>query len=252
MENKRTVNRIQIAALAIVISVFLVFTLLYAVLSSKQGFLYCGSILVPEQNEGYTVYQGKIDRIPTSFSVYESGSITYRYGDIQYGPYSFELDSNAVPQGTGLSNNLTGIVIRNGDKLIFRGAYMKYQGDSLDLIVYDSSGKLMTTVLYSIKADEKTPESEPDFYTLIDLASGPRLTHRGNWSVWACASLFCAAACFMIYYADELFRHKVSMRIRNAENIEPSELELTERYASWVIMIIAIVIFYYIGLKPSL
>ena len=53
----------------------------------------------------------------------------------------------------------------------------------------------------------------------------------------------------MILFADELFRWNLAFRIRNAEDAEPSELELAGRYITWTVLPLAALAVFVIGLR---
>ena len=50
-------------------------------------------------------------------------------------------------------------------------------------------------------------------------------------------------------YADELFHWDLSFQIRNAETAEPSDWELMERYLSWTVLTIMLLVIYIVGLR---
>ena len=77
---------------------------------------------------------------------------------------------------------------------------------------------------------------EPSASTILTLMSGPQLTHKGSWAVWIGGVLICAVTAISILFADELFRFALAFRIRDAEQAEPSDWEMTGRYISWTIL----------------
>ena len=52
-----------------------------------------------------------------------------------------------------------------------------------------------------------------------------------------------------ILFADEIFRWNLAFRIRNVEQAEPSEWEITSRYIVWTVLPILITIFFIVGLQ---
>lgn len=48
---------------------------------------------------------------------------------------------------------------------------------------------------------------------------------------------------------DELFHWNLSFQIRNVETAEPSDWELMERYLSWTVLTIMLLVIYIVGLR---
>ena len=69
------------------LAMVLCFTVLYPITISREGFLYQDTILVPRQENGATLYSGKIEGKPSCFTVYADKRVTFAYGDKTYGPY---------------------------------------------------------------------------------------------------------------------------------------------------------------------
>ena len=59
----------------------------------------------------------------------------------------------------------------------------------------------------------------------------------------------CVIAAVSILFADELFRWKMSFRVRDAYDAEPSDWEIAARYISWTVMPILISILFLKGLQ---
>ena len=90
---------------------------------------------------------------------------------------------------------------------------------------------------------------EPSLATILDLAMGPELTHKGHWLPWFLGILLCVVNAVSILYADELFRFWLSFRIESPELAEPTDLEITGRYFGWIAMLIGILVVFIIGLS---
>ncbi len=90
---------------------------------------------------------------------------------------------------------------------------------------------------------------EPSLATILDLAMGPELTHKGHWLPWFLGILLCVVNAVSILYADELFRFWLSFRIESPELVEPTDLEITGRYFGWGAMLIGIFVVFVIGLS---
>lgn len=75
----------------------LVFSVLYPVTLARVGFSYRDTILVPGEENGSTIYSGKIQGKAASFTVTPDKTVTFHYGDLTYGPYTVKEDPQAVP-----------------------------------------------------------------------------------------------------------------------------------------------------------
>lgn len=216
----------------------LVFFLLYAALSAKEGFAWQGRLLVPRQEEGNTVYSGKVQGQEAAFTVYEDGRIEFRYGEKQYGPYTVREDPTATPKG----GQMTGVELREGDTILFRGGVTDMG------ILYHEDGSL-AGIPVSVETggnflNEKGEVMEkPSVSTLLALAAGPKLTHRGEWGAWFGGVLICLVGAISILFEKELFRWNLAFLIRNTDQ-EPSQWEITRRYAVWTLLpVMALLLF---------
>lgn len=72
---------------------------------------------------------------------------------------------------------------------------------------------------------------------------------KGAWAAWFCAVFVCALNALSILFADELLRWNLALRVRNADHAEPSDLEIAERYFSWIFLMIIALIFFIRGLQ---
>ena len=204
----------------------LVFTAAYFIVSSKKGFKYKDAILIPKQENGNTIYSGKIEGKQASFTAKE--------------------DPSAIPDGIG--DDVTGIELRCGKETIFRGAVAS-SGDHT--LLYNEDGELELEFSVSVHNGTVTDENgnvidqmKPSISTILDLMAGPVLVHKGEWPAWFTGAFICILIAVSILFADELFRLKLSFEIRNADRAEPSDLEIAGRYFSWTIMpVLAMIIF---------
>ena len=60
-ERIKNLNKYQKCFLAVIIAMVLIFTVVYAVTISRVGFAYKDVILVPSEENGVTVYSGKLE-----------------------------------------------------------------------------------------------------------------------------------------------------------------------------------------------
>lgn len=251
MERIRNLNRFQKIILLILVAFFLVFTVIYAVVIPQVGFSYHDSILLPTVENGNTVYSGKISGVESVFTVTPDNTVTYRFGDKSYGPYTVNEDPAAVPEEYATA---IGAEIRQGEEILFRGGVVKV-GDSwmfldesgiwynLHVTAYDSYG-----VAYDENGNVVDPMT-PSPVTLWELTNGPELTHKGSWGVWFMGLFASVITAVTILFADELFRFGMAFRVQNPDDMEPSDWELAGRYISWTVHPIVVLGIYILGLR---
>ena len=250
MERFWTLNRYQKAILCILVLMVLGFGVLYAVTSTQMGYAYHDALLIPTQEGGNTVYSGEIDGMPSSFTITPDKTVTYQYGLKTYGPYTVLEDETIVPKGHGGK----GVEVRCGEEIIFRGSVVNLSygmwltnedgssfGGNITVassngIIYDENGHIID-------------QNEPSVGTVIQLALGPELTHRGHWIVWFVGLAMCVASAVSILFADELFRWNLAFRVRDAYDVEPSDWEISSRYIGWTLEPIFAFIIFILGLQ---
>ena len=252
----KSLNRYQKGVLLVMAAMVLVFTAAYAVVISREGIVYHnGALLVAEREDGVTTYSGRVLGEPAVFTVWEDKRLTFQYGDHVYGPYTLKEDPSAVPANIGLVDSLTGLELRRGDEILFRGGML--DGDYRQL--YNEDGSLAdfgisivtnTGVMMDENGTVIDP-MEPAVSTIVSLLMGPRLTHKGQWSIWLIGVLACVLTAVTILYADELFRRRLSLQIRNAELAEPSDWEITNRYIAWTVLPVLALILFIAGLTVT-
>ena len=87
MERIKSLNRYQKGVLIFMLTLALVFAVVYPMTISQVGFEYKGAILVPSQENGSTLYSGKIQGQQAHFTVSEDKTVIFQHGDKIYGPY---------------------------------------------------------------------------------------------------------------------------------------------------------------------
>lgn len=257
MERIRNLYRYQKVILLILIVMAVIFAALYAVVTSRTGFSYMDKILIPETRDGATVYSGIIGGEKAWFTVSGDKSVTFRHGDRLYGPYTAVEAPDAVPEEDSLSEQMTGIEVRDGDKIIFRGGFVETGYSDGDFILVDEKGSLSGVSISVHMSDGTVMDGNgnivdpmaPDVYSLLHLMNGPELTAKGHWGVYFLCLVMSAVTAVSLVYADELFRFGLSFRIRNADTAEPSDWALADRNISWLIATVGIFVVYIIGLR---
>lgn len=249
----RRLGRYQKALLLAMAAMVLAFSAAYPAVIAREGFLYRGAILAPEPQDGGVAYSGKIKWQEACFTVAADDTVTFRYGSTSYGPYTAAADPSAVPAageaGNVLPDGLEGVELRCGEEVIFRGGVFDLGGSFL-LYGEDGSPKIIgitVTTSDGVLLDETGSEvdpMEPSAADILALMAGPELTHKGDWLLWFCGALLCAANAVLILFADELFRWNLSFLVRNAEGAEPSDWEIASRYIGWTVLpLLALAIF---------
>lgn len=252
MQRIRALTLYQKIVLLILLMMALLFTILYPVTISREGLLYEDTILLPEATETGMIYSGRIDGEAASFTVSE-GEVTFQHGDKFYGPYTVREDETAIPQDSQLGSDAVGLEVYCGDDLLFRGAALDQGGllwlynedgsiENFDFTATLSSGEMIDG------SGEPVDPLEPSVSTVLNLLSGPALTHKGDWTGWFCGMLLCIGTAVSILFVDELFYLSLSFQIRDPDRAEPSDWEIFGRYASWTIIPLLALLVFVIGL----
>ena len=252
MERIKALDYRQKWILLILAVMVLVFSVLYPVTLARVGFSYQDTILVPGEENGNTVYSGKIQGKAASFTVTPDKTVTFQHAGITYGPYTVTEDPSAVyPSHAG--DDVLGVVVRQGEEILFRGSYGKsgnfwllYNADGSDAnigITFVANGNV-----YDEYGNVVDP-MEPSVFTILSLIYNPDLTHKGHWIPWVLGILLCVINAVSILFADELFRFWLSFRIESPELVEPTDWEIMGRYFGWVVMTIGILVVFILGLS---
>jgi len=255
MERIKSLNNYQKGLLIFMTAMALIFAVIYPKTISRVGYRYNDAILVPTEVNGYTVYSGKIKGEQAQFVVSNDNTVVFNYGDKAYGPYSVKEDITAIPKDSEMSESMSGIEVREGDNILFRGGVMDF-GDYYWL--FNEDGTLDNMVGFSyvtgdgIERDENgnpIDKMKPSALTIYELVNNPELTHKGEGFAWFGAVFICILNALFILFADELFRWNLAFQIRNAEHAEPSDWEIAGRYLGWTAMIIVALVLFIMGLR---
>ena len=256
MERFKALNLFQKGILFLLAAMVLIFSAVYPYVLSQKGFLFQDTVLVPHEENGGTIYAGKIQGEEAAFTVSPDGAIRFTYGAADYGPYRIQEDPGAVPKDSELADSMTGMEIFCGEDLLFRGGVFRMKDGSYWL--FDEEGDLKShevngairegTTLYDEKGKEVDPMS-PSLTTITTLYYGPELTHKGTSLAWFGGVALSALAAMTILYADELFRRRLSFHIQDVDCAEPSEWELGSRYLQWILFPILALATFMMGLQ---
>ncbi len=253
MEKIKQLGRDQKIILCLMIIMIVVFTILYSITIAREGFLYKDAILISNQENGAITYSGKIEGEQVVFTVSEDKSITFQYADKVYGPYIIKEDETAIPDDSAMLEGVMGIEIYEGQEILFRGSASKMT----DYWLLENADGSANINMFAEQSDGTVIDEngniidpmEPSVSTILELANGPELTHKGNWFIWFGAVLFCCFTATTMIFADELFRLKLAFQVRNVESVEPSDWEMTGRHVAWFVGPIIAMILFIVGLK---
>ena len=255
MERIKNLNLYQKSILILMLVMALLFAVLYPMTISKVGYEYKNSVLVPHQENGNTVYSGKLKGEQATFTVTEDKTVIFQRGDKTYGPYTAKEDPTAVPKDSQMANSMTGVELRSGDEIIFRGGVYD-MGDFYWLESEDGTTDNMVVITYGdsngVERDANgnvVDPFEPTVSDILELMHGPELTHKGVGFAWFGAAFICLINAISMLFADELFRWHLSFRVWNADHLEPSDWELAGRYISWTLLCVMALVLFIVGLQ---
>lgn len=254
MARIRQLDWYQRGILLLLLALALVFAVIYRVRIARVGFLYQDKIFVPSEENGVTVYSGKISGEPAQFTVSEDKAVSFHCGEKTYGPYTVTEDPTALPEVEIEREGMTGVEIREGEKLVFRGGFWQ-SGE--DYWLHNEDGDMELFKIFYTTGDGVRRDAngnavdplEPALSDILRLVFDPELTHKGSWLAWFGAVFLSILNAVSILYADELFHWDLSFQIRNAETAEPSDWELMKRYLGWTVFTIMVLVIYIVGLR---
>ena len=254
MERIKNLNKYQKGVLIIMAVMTLIFAIIYIKTISKVGYRYKDSILVPTQENGQTIYTGKIQGEQARFIVSEDRTVVFHYGNKTYGTYIMKEDPTAIPEDNDISEQMVGVEIYKNSELLFRGGVW----DSGDFCwLYNEDGTLdnlgfSVYTSYGVEYDENgnvVDRMAPSAADIYELLNAPKLTHKGEMIAWFEAVVICIINALTIFFIDELFRWNLAFQIRNVENAEPSDWEIAGRYIGWNGMVIMALVIFIMGLQ---
>lgn len=242
--------------LLILQAIFLVVcSVLYPIFARMEGISYRDSFLRYRAEGENAVYSGKVDGVPVTFTASPDKTLVFQSGDSIPVTYTVTEDPSAVPKDHDMSDVLTGVEVRRDGEILFRGGW--YTGSGFDLLVDEDGNQIAPTITISYGGDERqyradgqpiTPSSEPDAAWVLTLTSSPALVHRGDGMAYLGGTFLVALNAVAILFADELFHFDLRFQIRHPERAEPSDWELFTRHAGWVVLTVAAILVYIVGL----
>jgi len=214
----------------IILTVMVVwFTVSYCISASQVGYAHLGFIFQPKEENGNTVYTAQIGGKEAKFTVTKDKSVTYQYGKKICGPYTVREDATAIPKDSRFAEDMTGIEIREGEEVFFRGGVQIIDEENLGMIIEDEKGN---------RVNHFEERKKISVQTILELMEGPRLVSQCEWMAWIGGVLIYIITAVHILFADELLRWFLGFSVQYAYEIEPSDLKIAIRYISWTVLTI--------------
>lgn len=239
--------------LCIQAGLLVLFTILYPLLGMQRGIDFQGEFLRQVERGEDTVYTGTLDGKTVELTYTPSGALFYRWGDVEYGPYTLTEDPSALPTSETMGR-VTGVELRLDGEILFRGGY---GGDGLYLVNENGTKlnglEIVTNgTAYGLDGSRQIYEDGLSITRAISLLlEGPSVRSRVHGEGYFLGTLVVAINAVAILFADEIFRWNLRWSIRHPERAEPSEWELFSRGFSWVVLTIVALIGYMMGLSGS-
>ena len=252
-----TSHRVMICIQAVLIVLFLI---LYCILGRQQFVRYDGESLRYRKSGDVATYTGEITSQPSTITVSPGPVVEYDIGGTYYGPYVITEDPTAIPALEDLpryftgTQNLHGIELRHGDKVLFRGCYGYYIQNLFKLYSEDGSDvpsgatTLQPEPGNNFSINYVTVVKQPNVKDILTIALNPQPEARGEPMFFVLGTLLCIACALSILYVEDLFRFNLRFVIANPDRAEPSEWELFSRWVGWICGTVVIVGFFISGL----
>ena len=110
MERIKELNRYQRIVLILLAVMLAGFAILYAVTYSRVGYAYADHIFIPGEENGNTTYSAKVSGQDAVFTVTDDQTVTLRYGEKVYGPYTAQEDPTAIPDDSQMARRRQGLL----------------------------------------------------------------------------------------------------------------------------------------------
>ena len=239
MERIKNLNGYQKALLILLAVMLAVFTFVYPRVTAMEGYPYYGKLFLPEQNGSVTTYSAVYEGERSAFIV-QGNEVTFTWGGQTFGPYTVTETPDTVPEDQAFTKGYT---VTQGNAVVFQGGV--YFGDSWNML-YNQDGSLhgYDVIIHTDGETDLTPATS----ALIDLVTGPKLIQRGSWAGFLGGIFSTILAVINILFADELFRLKISFKVADPDNVDPSDWEIASWYISWTSLAILALVSYLVGL----
>ena len=238
--------------LAVAIPLFAVVT---AVQCSRVGIEYGNAFLRRTEKDGVIQYAGRKSGEDSVFTVGPDDRVEYRWGEETYGPYQVKRDPTARPPydpENPWPSGQIGVEVRREGTVVFRGGYASpgrmlndYWSRGLvweDGTDYDdwTPGIYATTSTGEIigltgSAANRTVH-QPQLYTVIQVAMGPRLSQRGNWTDYIKATALAVFTVLYVLLYKQLLQARVNRLVKDGEQAQPSDVSVAAALVAMLLL----------------
>ena len=248
MDRFRDLDRYPKILLIALVALAVVFAGVYGYCSADRWYSYKDVYLTCRQTEDATVYSGRANGGPCVITVRDD-TVTFRTSMKTYGPYALREDPTALPDDMEPGYNTIGIEITENGAPFFRGALVYARAPKF----YYENGTLVPPLQFHVEVSgsSSTDPYKPTLYQIVECLYPMEhlLESRAQWSAYLTGLLVCAIGAVDILFADELFRFRLSFRLRDADRAEPSDWELATRKIGWTILFITALYAFLLGLQ---
>lgn len=248
--------RYQKGILLLLVAMLILFTVLYCVVTSRVGFLYHEEIFVPREENGSMIYSATVRGKDCRFTVTTEGAVLFQYGEKTYGPYTAKEDPTAIPKDHDRAAHMSGLEVKDGEEILFRGGVIKLGDSKIPDLFYDEDGQIGLSVIIT-SANGTVVDGhgnvidpmEPTIRTILELINGPELTRKGHWLAWFCAVILSVVTAINIIFEDEIFRLSLLFKVQDVDLVEPSDWVLAARPIAYALCTIMVLVVYIQGLQ---
>ena len=137
---------------------------------------------MPSEEDGCTVYSGKIYGTAASFTVSADKTVIFQYGNTVYGPYTVKEDPAAIPKDSDLQAQMIGIELRCGGEILLPVSPDRYRAKPPGFsLVYTNSPKI---TIYFVKRDLPSISAgwgRPSISSMVGAKSAKRPPSLSVW-----------------------------------------------------------------------
>lgn len=237
-------SRFRKIMLILMAAMVLGFGIAAPILHSRPGIEYKGSFLRMEAEGDTTRFSGRVDGEAAVWTVHPGGIVEHRWGDCVYGPYQVVEDLSARPD---LDHSLTGIEIRRGDEVLFRGGYTR--GAEWSVLYQQDGEPIVDIMMFAVSTNGLVigadgpiaPEElhEPSLSSVARIAMGDEdLVRRGSFGSYLLVTLLAALNIVQILFPKWFFRRSIIWTVRDPDRAEPSDIYVLMQKVEWVFLAI--------------